>query len=59
MKKKTIVIFMILVLVFSLSSNCYATYECSDKVKPLVSNPYIPPEKSREELYQDIFVSLL
>ncbi|WP_097027339.1 DUF3888 domain-containing protein [Clostridium peptidivorans] len=58
MKKKIIIVFMIGVLVFSLSSNGYA-YVCADRIKPLVSNPYIPPEKSREELYQDIFMTLL
>lgn len=58
MKKKTILTFMTLVLVFSPASNCYA-YVCLDRIKPLASSPYIPPEKSREELYQDIFMTLL
>lgn len=33
-------------------------YEFTEK-RPSINQPYKPPEQSREELYQDIFVSLL
>ena len=49
---------MILIIVFSLPSNCYA-YVYEYRIKPPDSTTYIPPKESREELYQDIFMTLL
>lgn len=56
--RKKIIIFLLLLLVFDIPSNCNA-YQSTGMVKSLVIEPYIPPEKSREELYQDIFMTLL
>ncbi len=56
--RKKIIIFLILLLMFQISTNHYA-YEDINITNALVVEPYIPPEKSREELYQDIFITLL
>ncbi|MBU3189385.1 DUF3888 domain-containing protein [Clostridium bowmanii] len=58
MMKKTVIVFVTLLIVFGIPFNGYA-YAFEHIVKPSVSTTYVPPEKSREELYQDVFMTLL
>ena len=56
--KKRILVFVILLFIFGIPFNCY-TYADIDNIRAQSKNPYIPLEHSREELYQDIYMTLL
>lgn len=55
--KKVVFTLFLLVGLICTPYPCYA-YEFTEKL-PSINKTYKPPEQSREELYQDIFVSLL
>lgn len=58
LKKILTSIFISIVIIISSYSPCLA-YEARNNGEPSLNDIYKPPEHSREELYQDIFISLL
>ena len=58
LKKKLTSIFLSIVIAMTICSPCFACVT-GDNVEPSLNDIYKPPEQSREELYQDIFISLL
>lgn len=58
MLKKATTTFLILLVLMFLPINSYAYFDKGSNKNSAVK-PYIPPEKSKEELYQDILMTLL
>lgn len=58
LKKSLTSTILLIVLIIINYSPCFAS-EPKNNVEPSLNDIYKPPEQSREELYQDIFISLL